>query len=316
MTKMWSWLKLVLAIGILVALGMRLGTDAFVSGLRSITGWSVLAALGIGLFTTVLCAARWCVVAGGLGLPLSLRAAVADYYRSLLLNAVLPAGVLGDVHRAVDHGRRSGNVGRGVRAVVFERAAGAMVLVLIALGVLAALPVPGVDLAPDRVTVLGVIAVLALAPLGLARVPAVRRWAAEARAALFTRYAAPRVLALSAATIAGHVALLLVAARVAGSHASPAHLIPLAVVALLVMGIPVNIGGFGPREAFLAVAFAATGLGAATGVATGVVFGVLAMISALPGALTLLPGRSAFVKRPVAGEHVGQPVQHELTLTA
>jgi hypothetical protein len=31
--------------------------------------------------------------------------AVADCYRALFLNSVLPAGVLGEVHRAVIHGR-------------------------------------------------------------------------------------------------------------------------------------------------------------------------------------------------------------------
>ncbi|MEC3982251.1 lysylphosphatidylglycerol synthase domain-containing protein [Amycolatopsis sp. H20-H5] len=113
---------------VLGVLGWRFGTGAFVAGLRVITVPSVLAALGIGLLTTVLSAGRWCLVARRVGLRLPLSKAVEDYYRALFLNAVLPAGVLGDVHRAVAHGRQSGDVGRGVRAVVLERVAGQAVL--------------------------------------------------------------------------------------------------------------------------------------------------------------------------------------------
>ena len=39
--------------------------------------------------------------------------AVAAYYRSQFLNTTLPGGVLGDVHRGVRHGRDAGDVGRG-----------------------------------------------------------------------------------------------------------------------------------------------------------------------------------------------------------
>ena len=83
-----------------------LGAQAFVDGLAAIGVGSVLAALGLGLLTTVASAARWCIVARGLGLRLPLAAAVADCYRAVFLNSVLPAGVLGDVHRAVGYGRQ------------------------------------------------------------------------------------------------------------------------------------------------------------------------------------------------------------------
>src|SRR5699024_11278254 len=98
------------------------------------------AALVIGVITTLCSAGRWLLVARRVGLRLSLGRAVADYYRALLLNAVLPAGVLGDVHRAVSHGRRSGHLGRGVRAVVLERVAGQAVLVVATAALLFTLP--------------------------------------------------------------------------------------------------------------------------------------------------------------------------------
>ena len=56
-----------------------------------------------------------------------LRTAVPAYYRSQFLNTTLPGGILGDVHRGVVHGRDVGDVGRGLRAVAWERTAGQVV---------------------------------------------------------------------------------------------------------------------------------------------------------------------------------------------
>ena len=66
----------------------RLGTGPFLEGLRRIDGGALAAAAGIAVLTTVAYAWRWKLVAGGLGLDLSLPAAVAAYYRSLFLNAM------------------------------------------------------------------------------------------------------------------------------------------------------------------------------------------------------------------------------------
>lgn len=69
-------------------------------------------------------------------------------------------------------------------------------------------------------------------------------------------------------------------------------------LALLVMGLPVNIGGWGPREAASTLAFGAAGLGAAQGLATAVVYGVLTLVSSLPGVVVLvLPPLRAFAER-------------------
>ncbi|WP_416351760.1 lysylphosphatidylglycerol synthase domain-containing protein, partial [Streptomyces rochei] len=88
----------VLVLGVLL---WRTGTGPLLGGLRRIDGPALLAALGIGLVTTVCSAWRWSLVARGLRIRLPLAPAVADYYRALFLNAALPGGILGDVHRAV-----------------------------------------------------------------------------------------------------------------------------------------------------------------------------------------------------------------------
>jgi len=81
----WRCAGPALAFAVLV---WRLGTGPFLEGLRRIDGGALAAAAGIAVLTTVAYAWRWKLVAGGLGLDLSLPAAVAEYYRSLFLNAM------------------------------------------------------------------------------------------------------------------------------------------------------------------------------------------------------------------------------------
>ena len=57
---------------------------------------------------------------------------------------------------------------------------------------------------------------------------------------------------------------------------------------LLAMVMPLNVGGWGPREGVAAWAFAAAGWGAAQGVAAATAYGLLALAATLPGAAVLL----------------------------
>jgi hypothetical protein len=110
----------------------------------------------------------------------------------------------------------------------------------------------------------------------------------DVRRGLLARDAWPGVALMSVLTFAGHLALFLVAARTAGSTASVAKLLPLMVLTLLAMGLPVNIGGWGPREGVTAWAFSAAGLGAGLGAATAVAYGILVLAASLPGGFVLL----------------------------
>ncbi|MCC5480584.1 flippase-like domain-containing protein [Streptomyces sp. JA03] len=281
---------------ILGALLWRLGTGVLVDGLRRIDAVTVLAALGIGVVTTVLSAWRWQLVARSLRIRLPLGSAVADYYRALFLNAALPGGILGDVHRAVRHGQSAGDLRRGVKAVVLERVAGQIALAALAVAVLPTLPSPVRAEARDIAPLVALAAAGALA-IGLAvrmnrassrRAGGLRTALGEVRQGLFSRRGGPGIALSSAVVLAGHVAMFVVAARVAGSAASLGELVPLAVLALVAMGLPLNVGGFGPREGVTAWAFGAAGLGASTGVAVAVVYGVLSFVASLPGAVVLV----------------------------
>ena len=313
--SVWAWVRVLGGAGIIAVLMWRLGAGAFVAGFRIITGPAVLAAFTIGVATTVVSAWRWRLVALGLGLRLSLRTAVADYYKALFLNAALPGGVLGDVDRAVRHGRDEGDVGRSVRAVVLERTAGQIVLVCVGLVVLLTVPSPvssqlqrhgpAAGLAALTAGVAGAIALAVWARLrrGTSRMAgAARTGAAEFKAGLLSRRAWPGIVLASTVVLAGHLATFVVAARTAGSTASLLRLAPLMLLALLAMSLPVNIGGWGPREGVTAWAFGAAGFSAGQGLTIAVAYGVLAFAAALPGAIVLVVRAVAAVRaaRPAA----------------
>jgi uncharacterized membrane protein YbhN (UPF0104 family) len=304
--SVWPWLRLLIGAAILAALAWRLGTGAFLTGLKAITCPSALAAFGIGVATTVCCALRWCFVARRLGLRLPLWTAVTDYYRAMFLNVVLPMGVLGDVQRAVRHGKDSGDVGRGVRAVVLERTAGQIVLVVGVVLLAQSAALHAISSAPALGVAIGMVVVLAVGVFLAVRFgPARWRQAltttfTDIRTGLLSRDTWPAVVGLSVVVLVGHFALFLVAARTAGVTAPASELVGPIALTLLASGLPINIGGWGPRESASALSFGAVGLGATQGLTVAVVYGVLTFVTTLPGAVILLAGN---VGRP-AGRQV------------
>ena len=306
----WRWVRVAGGFGILALLVWRVGTGPFVNGVRMIDASALVAALAIGGLTTVCCAWRWSLIAAGLGVRLPLSHAVVAYYRSQFLNTTLPGGVVGDVHRAVRHGRDVGDVTLGVRAVVLERVAGQGVALGLAVLVLFAFPSPIRAHLPAAaaVAVTVVVAGAALLARAISRggsgrwVRAARRVGSDVRAGLLAPGNLAAVVVTSSIVLAGHVATFLVAARTAGSTAPLAVLMPVALLSLLAMIVPINVAGWGPREGVAAWAFGAVGLTTAQGVATAVTYGVLALIATLPGAAVL-----AVRWRTARGPAVPQP---------
>ena len=363
MARWWPRLRVVAGLLVLGAVLWRLGAGPFLAGVGAIDGPAAVAALAVGAVTTVCSAWRWRVIAGRLGVGLPLRSAVAAYYGSQLLNATLPGGVLGDVHRAVRHGRASDAPGRGMRSVAWERAAGPVVHLAITALALIVLPLPwaGPDPAVTGPTggavggpvqgigiaagvLAGSVAVLAGVAIMLQRTGrTVRGWrsprlgaprvegsgpgagpasgpvaaalaavavaGADLRVALLARSAWPQVLAASVIVVLGHALTFVLAIRITGGTAPVAQLWPVAMVVLAAMLLPVNVGGWGPREGVAAGLFAAAGWGAAQGVAAATAFGVLSLIATLPGLVVLLAGpvRRVFGRR-VFGRRAAEAV--------
>ena len=292
-------------LGVLVA---RVGAGPFVDALRVTSLWSLVAGTAVAALTTVCGAWRWCLVARGLGDELSLRSAVAAYYRSQLLNATLPGGVVGDVHRGVRHGRDVGALGRGLRSVVWERSLGQVVQIALTVVVLLVLPSP-LRRAAVVVAVVAVLIALALVARNGARHASVEARYDDAEGRIATlparlrrvvtgdlhgilrgRQASLGIALTSVAALLGHAVVFLLAVQATGTSLPAAQLVPLTLIVLAACAVPTNVAGWGPREGVAAWAFAAYGLTAAQGVTTAAVFGVLVLVGTLPGLAVLAAG--------------------------
>src|SRR5262249_49093492 len=104
---------------------------------------------------------------------------------------------------------------------------------------------------------------------------AVRALSDDLRHGLLAAGVWPQVAVASVLVVAGHTAIFLIAARVAGSTAATGELLALLMVVQTVMVVPLSLGGWGLREGAAAWAFGAAGLGAATGVTIATLYAVL-----------------------------------------
>ena len=304
----WRWLRLAGGAGLVVVLLQRLGTRPVLDALHALTPAMLVAAVAVTALTTVCCAWRWQLVAGRLGAPVRLPAAVGAYYRSQFLNATLPGGVVGDVHRAVRQGRDAGHLGRGLRSVAWERAIGQVVQVVLVLCLLVVLPralqVPvlwiGAVVGGLFLVGCGLVLLHARARRSLLPLRDLRRLVARPRVAV-------AVLATSALAALAHAGLFLVAARAAGVAEPGWRLLPLALLVLVASAVPTNIAGWGPREGAAAWAFAGAGLTADQGLTVSVLYGSMVLVATLPGALVLLVEgrRRALCRRGLVGGRDG-----------
>ena len=301
-----AWARLLCGAAVLVVLVVRLGTEPFVAALHAVGPATLAVAAGIAVVTTLCCAWRWQLVARGLGVELTLAAAMAAYYRSQLLNLLLPGGIVGDVHRGVVSGRDQGGLVRGLRAVAWERTAGQAVQVVLTAGLLLAVPSPlrphGATLLAGGAVLLGGVLGVVLG-VGLVRHrgwPALavsrlqRALAGDLRRAVLAPGVWPGVVAASTAAVAGHLVTFCVAAHAAGVRASYSVILPVGALVLLVAAVPAHIAGWGPREGAAAWSFGVVGLEPALGVTVAAVYGLMALAAVLPGAVVLIgsPRRS------------------------
>ncbi|MEV8213259.1 lysylphosphatidylglycerol synthase domain-containing protein [Leifsonia sp. NPDC077715] len=312
--------RLLVGGAVLVAVVLRVGGAPFLHGLASVDATTVIVAIVLCAVATAAAAWRWRLIAVRLGAELRWGTAVGMYYRSQFVNSVLPGGVVGDVQRAVDHGRSTDRLGAAARAVAVERTAGQAVQLAVTLVVLVLvgprfagwlLPVIGIGLTAAAVG----IAVTALASSRVRGV--LRHEAAELRAGLGSPATAIQVVAASLVVVACHVATFAVSVVAVGAGARPAQLLVLALVVLLATSFPLSVGGWGPREGVAGWAFAVAGFGAATGVSAATVFGVLAVVSVLPGVLVfrVAPAVASLLTRFVASlgsgrNHDRHPLRH------
>lgn len=310
-----TWVRWLGGPAVLVAVLWSTGTGPVVDGVRSLGPLPLALGAVLAVPTTTASAWRWHLIARGVGAEIGVPAAVASCYRAQLLNATLPGGVLGDVHRGVRHGRDTGHTGRGLRAVVWERLAGQVVQGAVTVVLLLLLPSPVSRWVPATVLVVGVAAALVVVGLGVPPVSSplgrmLRATRDDVHRGVLARRVWPGVVLASVVALAGYVGTYLVAARAVGVEASPMTLLPLALLVLFAAGLPVNVAGWGPREGMAGWVFGAVGLGVDQGVATAVAYGVMVTVASLPGVVVVVIATAR--RRSVAGTRASwsrEPVQ-------
>lgn len=284
-------LRVVGTLGLLAVVAWWVDVDAVLQTLMA----ADVAPLGFALLVSVplalLLAARWCFTAQRMGIDLPLRVAAREYYVSMLINRVVPGGVVGDVGRAVHSGRRNPQArGAAARSVVLERVSGQVSLWLV---VLVGLVVWGAQ-SGVRVALIVLAAAFTAAILVVlfVRIPAIARgrigkwWSigiAEAREAFVHRGAWITQLGLSLLSVAVLVVMYAACVEAVGATLRLSQLIFIAPTLLALTTLPLSVGGWGVREVASAVLFEVAGLDPSAGVAASAAFGAVNLVAALPG---------------------------------
>ncbi|CAM3906681.1 UPF0104 family protein [Vreelandella rituensis] len=259
--------------------------------------WVILALVLSG-GQVALSAWRWWLTARCLKVPLGYAHALKEYYLGLLVNQLLPGGVVGDAGRAWRHAQHSRARGSAWRAVIIERTSGQMAVVILTLAALLASPVWHAVLGSVGLVVLLALSALLIVALRwglrksrLSQHGGPRWWQAlrqDIQNGLLRPGIWPQQLGASLLVVFSYGLVMLCAARAIGADISSTTLLALTPPLLLAMLIPFSIAGWGLREGAAAAVWALVGLPPAQGVAISLAYGVLVLLASLPGVCFML----------------------------
>lgn len=308
MTKKWLAIGLKAAVsGALIwylVSGIDLGTlRAQLAGMNVAMLFVAVAVIGLQVLIGGL---RWQSVLKGLDADVSLMMAARLFYVAVFFNQALPGGAGGDAVRMYMAYREGVTLRNAVNGVLVERVA--TVLALIALvDITQPLFLATLETEAARVSVSGVVMVTLACLAGLAvvsqldRLPErMRHWrvirglanlGVDTRRVLFSPRRAVLPLVWS---LIGHLNISLavfVLAQGLGLTVTLLDCIVLIPPVLLILTIPISIGGWGVREGAMVWAFALVGVPTEAALALSVLFGFTVLAAALPGGLIWLANR-------------------------
>ncbi len=293
MRRRWlrSLLRYVVSGALLLTLLFFLDASEITSRITKLDLRWVALGLIICVLQIMLLAWRWRFTAERLGVGMSYRHALSEYYLGVLLNQLLPGGILGDVSRAWRHAVSSARTRTAVHAVILERLMVQTVMVAVAVVSVIALASRWPAGAVWGWWGLGTLLAIAISAiiLRLASLRSIiRPLGADARRAFLPSPVLLLQFGTATLVMAANLMLYIAAARALGSDIAVTTLLPLIAPVLLVMMLPISIAGWGVREGAAALLWGFSGLGAAEGVAIAVAYGLLFLLAALPGVVPLL----------------------------
>jgi len=247
--------------------------------------WFVGAALLVPL-QVVLGALRWRRVSRDLQMELSGRRAVEEYGLSMLLNQVLPGGMAGDAARVWRHKQGHGSFAAPLRAAVVDRIIGHWAHLLVtAIGLLAWVPIHGVPSPEGSVTLVALIMTV-FAVLWVWPVPGLRSLVADTRRALGSVYRVLFHAGISIGLVATFLLSFWCCSRGLGLSLGWGAITAVPLL-MLVMVVPLSLGGWGLREVSAAVVLSFLGWTTEEAFALSAAYGLVNLMGALP-ALSVL----------------------------
>lgn len=323
------WLRRgVVSAGLLAAVALWVEPQEIMAEVQRLSATWVALAFAISTLQIMLSAWRWQFTAGLIDVPLRFAYALREYYLALLVNQLLPGGVLGDAGRAHRHATQAQSRGRAWRAVIIERTSGQMAVGLLTLTALLLSPLWHSALGVELVTALGLSAVIG-ATLVIASGLLLRQrlsalfgqlpsWcqalARDIKRGLLQRGVWPRQLLSSLVIVISYGLVMVCAARAIGVELPALQVLALTPVLLLAMLIPFSVAGWGLREGAAAGVWALVGLPPAQGVAVSLAYGVLVLLASLPGIWVALSRRES--AQPSGGSDPQQHVKQGVVATA
>lgn len=286
-------LRLLISLLLIALVIWQLDETALWQQLRHAQPLWLLAAAGLLTLQILISAWRWRYTAAQLGMTLTGSTAIREYYLAVLVNQVLPGGVIGDAQRAWRHSGQLARRSPAFQAVIIERFSGQIAMVALALGAWWLMPVIPLPTGTFGAS-LGGIAVLA-AVFGifiwiLHRQARLADWLQALQAALLNPpvFAVQLLASLLAAIACVAAYACCVMALGTSSSDSLTVWLPLIPLVLFTMLIPITVAGWGLREGAAGMLWVLVALPVAEGVAAAMLFGGVALFSSLPGVFVIL----------------------------
>lgn len=282
--------KLAVTAGILVWLYSKIGGGRALALLADTNLVLLGCAVALTVLQVLVGAMRWYVVLDALGHRAPLSRVTVLFTIGVFFNICVPTGVGGDAYRAWQITRAGAPISVAVNSVLIDRV---LVTAVLLLAVVVEYPwvamrFASVNFLPIFLVSAGGLAALAVLMLPYRNAVSQPAWRllramAVLRGGLRRALARPLATLLSAATIAMFCMSVWLAALSIGVSLSLLDGILLVPPVMVVMLLPVTIGGWGLRESAMVIAFGAAGIAPEAGFAVSVLVGLVTMGVSLVG---------------------------------
>ena len=266
----------------------------------------LLSALVIMWFQICVGGLRWRSVLHAMGARLSVVNAIRLFYVGAFFSQTLPSAVGGDPVRMYMSYRQGLSLRESINGVLLERVVTVLALIIVVVATqpwfIPQVDHPSVDLIEPTIIIIVIIALIGVSLLlNFNRLPiALMRWRAvrglgnlsvDGRKVFLSQRNLPRVLFWGGVThinISISVFLLAMGLDLDVSLVDCLALMPLVV---MIMTIPISIGGWGVRETAMVAFFGLVGIPSEGALVLSVLVGFVGIIAALPGGIIWLFGR-------------------------